>query len=75
MIEISKQFAFILYLGFSLGVVLLLWLLSEAKRKRRFFFEHKEETFTCPECGCVYTYFAESAVAECPICKEEKVSS
>lgn len=70
MIEITKQSAFILYLGFCLGTVLLLWLIAEASRKRRVFFEEKEETFTCPDCGCVYTYNAQHAVAECPACHQ-----
>jgi hypothetical protein len=73
MIEITKQSAFIIYLAFTLGIVLFLWLLHGAQRSRRYLFDYKEEEFTCPTCGCTYLFPKHGPVDACPACNESKV--
>lgn len=73
MIEITKQSAFIIYLGFSLGMVLLLWLAHGAQRSKRYLFDYKEEEFTCPKCGCTYLFTKAGSVDECPVCAEARL--
>lgn len=69
MIELSAQAATMLYLLFTLGLLLTLWVLQHLKQKKKAILPAREILCRCEYCHCAYTSPTTKKVTQCPECK------
>lgn len=69
MIELSAQAATMIYLLFTLGTLLCLWVYQHLKGKKKRILPSREELYRCEYCHCAYTAPTQKKVHQCPECQ------
>ena len=68
MIELSPNTALMLYLGFTLAVLFIIWAASHYKRKDRNFLPLEKELVVCEFCLFAYIDEGNKKITRCPRC-------
>ncbi len=68
MIKLSLSNAFMLYLGFTLLVLLCLWVYYNLRMRKKTIVPYERYLFQCEYCHCQYLEEAYKAVTQCPEC-------
>jgi hypothetical protein len=68
MIELTFNALFIIYLGLTLTVVLLIWIFSHYRQRQRIFFPIEKILFICEYCHFTYVEKSAKSINRCPQC-------
>lgn len=68
MIELSFSTAFTLYLAFTFGIILSIWIYSHYKERHQFIVQPEQDLCICEYCHYAYLAKSHIAVNRCPQC-------
>jgi predicted Zn-ribbon and HTH transcriptional regulator len=68
MIKISATTAMMLYLGMTLGIVLIIWVFQHIQKRKKKISLIEQSLYTCEYCTFTYLEDASKKVNKCPSC-------